>query len=128
MDQPRRVLLVEDDADAADMYHALLEERGHDVEVAGDGLLAFSLAQTRPFDVILANFDLPGMHGTDLCRRLRTLLGSRVRIVAFTGYNDAASRRAAANAGFDVYLPKPATVDDLHAVIMGASLQPGTTG
>ncbi len=84
---PRRVLVVEDDADAADTLAVLLRGWGHDVEVAGDGARALEAARARPPDAVLLDLNLgDGPDGLEVAHRLRGEMGLRdARVVAVTG-------------------------------------------
>ncbi|MBX3470379.1 MAG: response regulator [Planctomycetes bacterium] len=109
----RRVLVVEDHADAADMLRALLEHEGHEVEVAAsgpDGLAA--AARFRP-DVVLCDLGLPGLDGFEVAARLRRDHGADLALVALSGYAQEDDRARARAAGFDAHLTKPVAAADL---------------
>jgi CheY-like chemotaxis protein/nitrogen-specific signal transduction histidine kinase len=104
----RRVLVVEDNADARDMLRTLLQVKGHVVEDAADGPSALArLASFRP-DVALIDLGLPGMDGYTLARMAREQpRGEAIRLVAVTGYGQAQDRERALAAGFDRHVTKP---------------------
>jgi CheY-like chemotaxis protein/two-component sensor histidine kinase len=108
---PRRVLVVDDNVDAALSLEMLLTQMGHDVRVAHDGDAAVGHAHAFRPDVIFLDLALPGMSGYDVARTLR---GSPevngVRIVALTGYSQHDDRRKSSEAGFDAHLVKPVDV------------------
>lgn len=105
---PRRVLVVDDNRDAADTLAAILRLGGHDVHVAYDGTAALAAVSTAPPDVALLDIDMPGMDGYTLAHRLRHAPGlDDALLVALTGLDQESDRRAAALAGFDVHLTKP---------------------
>ena len=117
-----RCLIVDDDTDFADSLAELLRHRGHDVRTAGSGLGAVAAYTDRPADVVFLDLGLPGLTGHDLARWVRGLDGReggrRPRLIAVTGSNGEADRRAAAEAGIDVFVVKPldpARLDDLLA-------------
>jgi CheY-like chemotaxis protein len=114
----RRVLIVEDNADAREMLGQLLAMDGHRVEQAQDGRQAIELAlQSRP-DVVFVDIGLPGMSGYDLARALRASpVGREVRLVALTGYGQPADRAQAREAGFDAHLVKPVDPEELARVL-----------
>jgi two-component system CheB/CheR fusion protein len=114
----RRVLVVEDNEDAAQSLRDVLELAGHEVHLAPDGAAGVEMAeQVRP-DVVLCDIGLPGMSGYDVARALRRP-GSSFdgRLVALTGYATPEDEKLAAEAGFDDHLAKPASLDQLMAVL-----------
>ncbi len=105
----RRVLVVEDNADAAESMQLLLELRGFAAAIAGDGLAGLELArQFRP-DVVLCDIGLPGgLDGYAVARALRADPAfAGLRLIALTGYGQAEDQRQAYAAGFDLHLTKP---------------------
>jgi signal transduction histidine kinase len=122
----RRVLLIEDHADTRESLRLLLEQQGHEVEEAGDGIEGLEkLAATRP-DVALIDVGLPGLDGYAIARAVRTRADvGAPYLVAVTGYGQAADRRRALEAGFDAHLVKPVGADDLRrALATGATPRP----
>jgi two-component system CheB/CheR fusion protein len=114
----RRVLIVEDNADAREMLGQLLAMDGHRVEEAQDGRQAIELALRWRPDVVLVDIGLPGMSGYDLARALRASpVGGEVRLVALTGYGQPADRAQAREAGFDAHLVKPVDPEQLTRVL-----------
>jgi CheY-like chemotaxis protein len=113
-----RVLIVEDNADAAESLQMLLELLGHQVSVAPDGFTALDMLGVGAFDVLLIDIGLPGMDGYALASRIRMLPGANtMRLVALTGYGQDDDRRRALAAGFDHHLVKPVDIDRLQALI-----------
>ncbi|MGZ8338697.1 MAG: ATP-binding protein [Telluria sp.] len=113
-----RVLVVDDNADAADMLSALLGIVGHTSEVANDGEAALALAARFRPDVVFLDLGMPGMDGYEVARRLRqdrTLDGAV--IVALTGWGDASDRARTREAGFDHHLIKPADLAAVEALL-----------
>lgn len=105
---PRRILLVEDNDDARDMLKMTLELGGHEVAVAANGHEALEVASRVPVDVALIDIGLPGLDGYAVAERLRNLPGgSRMTLVAVTGYGQPEDRRRAKQAGFDAHVVKP---------------------
>jgi CheY-like chemotaxis protein len=115
----RRILVVDDNADAAVALAELLAELGHEVRVAHDGLEALALARAFRPDVCLLDIGLPVMDGYELAQRLRSQaeLPEGVRMVAITGYGRDADRRRSKEAGFDAHLVKPVAFNALTCVI-----------
>jgi signal transduction histidine kinase len=120
-----RVLVVEDNQDAAESLTTLLQLWGHDVRVAYDGLAALRLAEAEAPDVILSDIGLPGMDGYELARQLRARPAfGRVVLVALSGYGRDEDRRMAAEAGFDHHLVKPPELDTLLQLIGNVAAGP----
>jgi CheY-like chemotaxis protein len=104
----QRILLVEDNADAADMLAFALQAEGHEVEIARDGEAALAAVSKRLPDLVLVDIGLPDMDGIALTRRLReTYPNSNLVIIAVSGYGDEKRRREAQEAGVDHYVLKP---------------------
>ena len=116
----RRVLVVDDNPDAADSLAVLLRLAGHEVQVAGDGAGALALARAVPPDIVLLDLGLPDMDGCETARRLRALpaLGP-ARFMALTGYGQASDRQATAAAGFERHFTKPVNIDTLLRALAG---------
>ena len=104
---PRRILVVDDNRDAADSLCMLLRAQGHEVSVAYDGLEAVDSAIGRTPDVVLMDIGLPGLYGYDAARRIREARGREVLLVAITGWGQDEDRRRSREAGFDFHLTKP---------------------
>jgi len=104
----RRVLVVDDNADAAESLAELVGLLGHSVEVAFDGPSAIAKARQHRPNVVLCDIGLPGMTGYDVARALRAELGGAVRLVAVSGYAQPEDVKEAEEAGFDAHLAKPA--------------------
>jgi CheY-like chemotaxis protein len=122
----RRVLVIEDNVDAAESLREVLEFGGHTVQLAnngGDGI-AKSLS-FRP-DMILCDIGLPGLDGYEVARRLRAekTLAS-VYLVALTGYALPEDLAKAKAAGFDEHIAKPASLERLEQILASA-LAPGS--
>ncbi len=116
--RPRRILVVDDNVDAAEMLSMMLELRGHETHLAHDGPGAVDAAKKLAPDIIFLDIGLPGMDGYEVARRLRTdpALANTV-LVALTGWGTDDDKLKAERAGFDVHLTKPVAVDVVDAVI-----------
>ncbi len=114
----RRVLIVDDNVDAAHTLHALLQELGHEVAVAHDAGSALAVAREYRPEVVLLDLSMPGMDGVELARALRRQPGFEdVRFAAVTGLGQEADRRRTREAGFDAHLVKPLSPEDLQRVL-----------
>ncbi|MGB9107816.1 MAG: ATP-binding protein [Telluria sp.] len=117
-----RVMVVDDNVDAAQMLAALLEVQGHAVCVEYDAKGALAHAQRDCPDVFLLDIGLPDMDGHELARRLRSQPASAgATLVALTGYGQSQDRKDAEQAGFDHYLVKPADLDHVNDVLAEAA-------
>jgi CheY-like chemotaxis protein len=116
---PRRVLVVEDDAVAADALAALLKCWGHDVEIAGDGEHALEAARAHPPDTVLLDLHLgDGPDGLEVARRLRSEIGLRdARLVAVTGKPPAEAGASDRVADLDGVLVKPVDAGALRQAL-----------
>lgn len=103
----RRVLLVDDNRDAADSLALILRQLGHNVFVAHDGASALDVARTARPDVAVLDLVLPSLDGYSLGRALRREFGDGLRMLAMSGFSGEDDRRKAMESGFDQYLVKP---------------------
>jgi PAS domain S-box-containing protein len=111
---PVRMLIVEDNRDAADTLRELLELCGCTVAVAYSGLEALEMAgEVRP-EVVLCDLGLPGVNGYEVAAALRQdRLFRHTRLIAVSGYGQEEDQRRAREAGFDLHLTKPVDLDEL---------------
>ena len=113
-----RVLVIEDNRDAAESLRVLLEILGHEVRVAFTGREGVELALGWAPDVVLSDIGLPELDGYEVARRLRREARFKDKLfVALTGYNSEDDRRLSREAGFDYHLVKPADVRELQRVL-----------
>jgi CheY-like chemotaxis protein len=118
---PRRVLVIEDNADSFETLREILELSGHEVEGARDGAEGLERARSFLPDVVLCDIGLPVMDGYEVARTIRAdaTLG-RTTLVALTGYALPEDQRRAAEAGFDRHLAKPASLGEIERAIADA--------
>jgi signal transduction histidine kinase len=113
----RRILIVDDNAEAADMLGALLRIAGHEVALAHDGPAALEVARDFAPHLALLDLGLPVMDGYELARRLRLLEAcSATLLVALSGYGQPDDRQRSAAAGFAHHLVKPVKLATLEAL------------
>jgi signal transduction histidine kinase len=117
---PLRVLVVDDNVDAATMLEQLLLLAGHEVSLAHDGPDALAAVAASPFDLVLLDIGLPGMDGYAVAARLRAA-GHAGPLVAVTGYGAEDDLRRSRKAGFDQHLVKPVDVARLRQLLLEIS-------
>ena len=117
----RRILVVDDNEDAAEWLATVLSLNGHETHVAHDGLEAISVAERIRPDAVLLDIGLPRLDGYEVCRRIRAQSwGQDLLLVALTGWGQDEDRQKSKDAGFDAHLVKP--VDDEVLLKLLASL------
>ena len=116
----KRILVVDDNEDAAESIADLLRDLGYEIETAYDGPAALRIAKVFKPEVCLVDIGLPAMDGYELARRLREShdLASGARLIAVTGYGQDADRERSRQAGFDSHLVKPVNVDVLNNAVV----------
>jgi PAS domain S-box-containing protein len=115
---PRRVLVVDDNRDAAESLEILLQLWGHQARSANDGPEALALVADFHPEIILLDIGLPGMDGYEVARQIRELpAGRNALIVAVTGYGRSSDRLQSQDAGFDHHLVKPVQPEVLQELI-----------
>ena len=116
--QSRRVLVVDDNEDAAASLGELLELWGHEVQTAYDGKHALAMARTWQPEIVLLDIGLPGMDGYEVAQRLREdPATSSAFLIAITGYGQEEDRRRSQEAGFDQHLTKPVALERLQDLL-----------
>jgi signal transduction histidine kinase/CheY-like chemotaxis protein len=114
----KRVLLVDDNVDAAELLAELLSTAGHTVTIVGDPLVALTVIDDLRPDVAVLDIGLPGMDGYDLAARIRARPGTAAcRFIALTGYGQEHDHLRSAAAGFTDHLVKPVDLDKLLQII-----------
>jgi DNA-binding response OmpR family regulator len=110
----RRILIVDDNHDAAESLSMLLSITGHETSLAHDGGEAYDCAERERPDVMLLDIGLPTLSGFEVCRRIRQQSWGRdLFIIALTGWGQDADRQKTREAGFDGHLVKPVAYDSL---------------
>jgi signal transduction histidine kinase/ActR/RegA family two-component response regulator len=115
--QPRRIVVVEDNADVRDLLRLKLHRLGHEVHAVADGLAGVkTIVENRP-DLALVDIGLPGIDGYEVAARVREEIGGQVVLVAVSGFGQPEDKRKAHDAGFDEHLTKPADVNDIESLL-----------
>jgi two-component system CheB/CheR fusion protein len=121
----RRVLVVDDNQDAASTLEEIIALWGHDVRAVFDGTAALHLFQTYQPDVVVLDLGMPGMDGYQVARELRQdaeRMG--VSLIALSGYGQEADRALSREAGFIAHLTKPVDVDELQQLLIASGREP----
>jgi PAS domain S-box-containing protein len=122
----KRVLVVDDNADAAESLAVLLRMAGHTVATAHTGPQALEAARAARPEVVVLDIGLPGMDGYEVARRLREQAGcERALLVALTGWGQEEDRRRSREAGFDLHLVKPVELEEMLSVLAAAGAPAG---
>jgi signal transduction histidine kinase/ActR/RegA family two-component response regulator len=113
----RRIVLIEDSPDNRETLQDLLENLGHEVHVAVDGMEGVERTLAVRPEVALVDIGLPLIDGFEVARRVRAAIGSETFLLALTGYGQPEDRARAAAAGFDAHLTKPVDLDALERML-----------
>jgi sigma-B regulation protein RsbU (phosphoserine phosphatase) len=116
-----RILIVEDDLDARDMLHVLLELEGHDVATAENGKAAWNLFQKENYSLVISDWLMPELDGLELCRLIRASETTRYcYVILLTALEGKANYLQAMRAGTDDFITKPFDPDELRARLLVA--------
>ncbi|MDB6043221.1 MAG: hypothetical protein JWM63_1772 [Gammaproteobacteria bacterium] len=119
----RRVLVIEDNRDAREMFRVMLELAGHEVLEAEEGVSGLELLKTTRPDIAVIDVGLPGLNGYEIARRFRAEPDAdSVLLVALTGYGTPEARERSRQAGFDHHLIKPVDPDTLRELMQPAEM------
>jgi DNA-binding response OmpR family regulator len=110
-----RVLIIEDNPDIAANLGDYLEDHGHTVDFAGDGVTGLHLAVVNDFDSIVLDLALPGMDGLEVCRKLRLEAGKDTPVLMLTARDRLEDKLAGFDTGADDYLVKPFELQEVEA-------------
>jgi len=110
-----RVLIIEDNPDIAANLGDYLEDHGHTVDFAGDGITGLHLAVVNDFDSIVLDLALPGMDGLEVCRKLRQEAGKDTPVLMLTARDRLEDKLAGFDTGADDYLVKPFELQEVEA-------------
>ena len=116
----RRVLVVDDNRDAAESLAVFLQLSGHSVHTAYDGIEAVEAAESFRPDIVLLDIGMPNLNGFEACRRIRdTTWGKNMTVIAQTGWGQDEDRRRTHEAGFDGHLVKPVDPVAVMKIVAG---------
>ena len=118
MNDPQRILVVDDEPQIARVLRRGLSARGYEVQTASDGEEALSTFSQWPADLVITDLSMPQMGGLELCRRLRKL--SQIPIIVLSVKGEEKTKVEALDAGADDYVTKPFGMDELLARVRAA--------
>jgi CheY-like chemotaxis protein len=113
----RRILVVDDNRDAAESLAALLRLGGHQVTVAHEGRQALDITAAEKPSFVLLDIGLPEMDGYEVCRRVRAQGLADAQIIAMTGYGQDRDRQRSKEAGFDNHMVKPVDIGEVFRLL-----------
>jgi CheY-like chemotaxis protein len=114
---PRRVLIVDDNADSAESLAALLRMLGHEPRSVTDPRLAMDAALEFSPSIAFIDIGMPHINGYELARALRERFGTKLCLVALTAYGSAGDRQMSRSVGFDAHLLKPADIELINEAL-----------
>jgi CheY-like chemotaxis protein len=118
-----RLMVVDDNVDAAESLSALLEMEGHNLQTAHDGFEAIRFAAGFKPQVAFLDIAMPGMNGYETAEELRRLPGlENIIIVALTGWHAEAERIRSTETGFNYHFNKPAQIDQIMSLLSGLNV------
>jgi len=118
LSDPRRILVVDDNEDGAEMLSIALGQKGHEIRTAHDAATALKAAEGFMPEIAFLDIGLPVIDGYELAARLRQLPGlERIYLIALTGYGQESDRRKTRAAGFDQHLVKPVDFNLVDEVV-----------
>ena len=109
-----RILVIEDNSDIAANLGDYLEDRGHTVDFAADGVTGLHLAVVHDFDAIVLDLNLPGMDGIEVCRKLRNEARKQTPVLMLTARDSLENKLAGFDSGADDYLIKPFALQEVE--------------
>jgi len=110
----KKILIAEDQQDTAEFLGRILKRRGHEVNIASDGLQAKDFIDSRQFDILFLDCSIPGMTGFELVKYAREH-NPAARIIVFTGYN-IIDEKLAEDLGADEFLRKPINPEEIEKI------------
>jgi signal transduction histidine kinase/ActR/RegA family two-component response regulator len=122
-----RILVADDNKDAADSLQRILALYGYEVQVAYDGEGALKVAAGFDPEIVILDIGMPGANGYEVARKLRAQRGDKLTLVALTGWGQEGDRRRATDAGFDYHLTKPVDPSLLNDLLIEIASRAGAT-
>jgi CheY-like chemotaxis protein len=116
-----KILVADDNKDAAESMQRILQVEGHEVQVAYDGKTAIEIAHGFRPEIALLDLDMPGIDGYGVAGAFRTSYGRALMLVAITGLGQEADRAKSLEAGFDFHFTKPVQLSELNRLLARAA-------
>ena len=113
-----RILVIEDNSDIAANLGDFLEDRGHTVDFAADGVTGLHLAVVNEFDAIVLDLNLPGMDGLEVCKKLRQEARRQTPVLMLTARDSLEQKLVGFESGADDYLVKPFALQEVEARLL----------
>lgn len=114
---PKRILVADDNRDAAETMGMLLKLSGHEVYLAHSGRETLELAERERPDIAVLDIGMPDLNGYEVAEKIRRRAwGGRMKLIAVTGWGEAEDKRRALGAGFNFHLTKPVDPTELEAL------------
>jgi len=120
-----RILVIEDNQDIAANLGDYLEDRGHTVDFAADGVTGLHLAVVNDFDAIVLDLNLPGLDGLEVCRKLRNEARKQTPVLMLTARDTLDNKLAGFDSGADDYLIKPFDLQEVEVRLNALSRRGG---
>jgi CheY-like chemotaxis protein len=114
----KRILVIDDNVDAAETLAMLVELNGHTTRIANDGMTGIKIAEEFNPDGILCDIGLPDINGYEVAQRIREQIwGKKIFLIATTGWGQGKDKELAKDAGFDKHLTKPINLQELNSIL-----------
>jgi two-component system response regulator (stage 0 sporulation protein F) len=124
-----KILVVDDEEGARDLFHTILTDEGYDVSLADGGETALGLFKSNPFNLVITDIKMPAMDGLQLLQEIRRM-GSKTDVIMVTAYGEVESYLKAMSLGAAEYINKPVRIKELkrivHKVLMEQKTRTGT--
>ncbi len=120
----RRVVVIDDNQDAANVTAMVVQALGGECRIAYDGISGVREVLAYRPEIVLLDIGMPGIDGYETCSRIRRELGRGVLVVALTGFGQQQDRDKAARSGFDAHLTKPADPKELARLLSDLCVDP----
>jgi two-component system response regulator (stage 0 sporulation protein F) len=115
--KPMKILVVDDEEGARDLFNTILSDEGYDVSLASGGEEALELFKNNPFDLVITDIKMPVMDGLQLLQEIRKM-GSKTDVIMVTAYGEVESYLKAMSLGAAEYINKPIRIKELKRIVL----------